>query len=314
MIPALVLTAGLATRLRPLSLVRAKAAVPVAGQPLVRRILTQLRGAGVSDAVLNVHYLPHTITAVVGDGSDLGIRIRYSWEHPILGSAGGPRLAIPLIDAGTFLIVNGDTLSAVDIPALVADHQRSGALVTMAVTPNVTPDKYGGVIVASDGAVVGFTRRGSERASSHFVGLQVVEAAAFASVEAGQPRESVGSLYPELIASRPGSVRAHACAAEFFDIGTPDDYLRTSLLLATREGRGALLGARADVDSSATVADSVLWDDVVVEAGSMLRHCVVADGARVPADTSWVGVSLRRATGELAPGERQVGALAVASI
>ena len=95
MIPALVLTAGLATRLRPLSLVRAKAAVPVAGTPLVLRILRQLAAAGITDAVLNLHHLPHTLAAVVGDGSDVGVRVRYSWEMPVLGSAGGPRHALP---------------------------------------------------------------------------------------------------------------------------------------------------------------------------------------------------------------------------
>ena len=91
MIPALVLTAGLATRLRPLSLVRAKAALPVAGEALARRVLRWLAGAGVTDAVLNLHHLPHTLTAIVGDGSDLDLRVRYSWEMPVLGSAGGPR-------------------------------------------------------------------------------------------------------------------------------------------------------------------------------------------------------------------------------
>ena len=99
MIPALVLTAGLATRLRPLSLVRAKAAMPVGGEPLVRRILRGLRASGVMDAVLNLHHLPHTITQLVGDGSDLGVRVRYSWEQPVLGSAGGPRQALPLLDS-----------------------------------------------------------------------------------------------------------------------------------------------------------------------------------------------------------------------
>src|SRR5262249_26325952 len=112
MIPALVLTAGAATRLRPLSYVRAKAALPVAGKPLVRRILRQLAAAGVRDAVLNLHHLAHTITSVVGDGADLGMRVRYSWESPgVLGTAGGPRHALPLIDAPTFLVVNGDTLT-----------------------------------------------------------------------------------------------------------------------------------------------------------------------------------------------------------
>src|SRR6478672_8495534 len=97
MVPALVLTAGLATRLRPLSFVRAKAALPVAGVPLVRRILTSLASAGITDVVMNLHHLPHTLTTLVGDGSDLGMTVRYSWETPVLGSAGGPRRALPLL-------------------------------------------------------------------------------------------------------------------------------------------------------------------------------------------------------------------------
>src|SRR5688572_5174430 len=105
MIPALVLTAGLATRMQPLSFVRAKAALPIAGEPLVRRILAALAADGVTDAVLNLHHLPHTITSVVGDGADLGLRVRYSWEVPVLGSAGGPQRAIPLIGAPRFLII-----------------------------------------------------------------------------------------------------------------------------------------------------------------------------------------------------------------
>ena len=151
MIPALVLTAGHATRLRPLSFVRAKAAVPVAGEPLASRILRGLAAAGVTDAVLNLHHLPHTLTTLIGDGADAGVRVRYSWEVPVLGSAGGPRRALPLLGASTFLIVNGDTLADIDIAAVVADHRRSGALVTMAVVPNNEPDKYGGVMAANDG-------------------------------------------------------------------------------------------------------------------------------------------------------------------
>jgi ADP-glucose pyrophosphorylase len=69
-----------------------------------------------------------------------------------------------------------------------------------------------------------------------------------------------------------------------------------------------------EVSPDAIIERSILWDDVVVEAGSMLKECVVADGVRVPADTSWHGVTLRVPTGELAPGERRIGDLAVASL
>jgi NDP-sugar pyrophosphorylase family protein len=313
MIPALVLTAGLATRLRPLSLVRAKAALPVAGQPLIVRILRSLSAAGITDAVLNLHHLPHTLTRIVGDGSQLGMRVRYSWENPVLGSAGGPRQALPLLGASPFLIVNGDTLADVDIPALIDAHRQSGALVTMVGTANEHPEKYGGIVASADGAVTGFSRRGSTAPSYHFVGVQVAEREAFASLPPGSPYESTGAVYPALIRDRPGSVRVHVAPAEFHDIGTPDDYLRTSLLFSRRED-GPLLGTGTRVDPSARIEESVLWDDVEVGSGSMLKQCIVTDGAQVPADTSWVGVSVRRAGGELAPGERRIGDLAIASI
>jgi NDP-sugar pyrophosphorylase family protein len=313
MIPALVLAAGLATRLRPLSLVRAKAALPVAGTPLVRRILERLAAAGVRDAVVNLHYLPQTITALVGDGTDLGVRVRYSWEMPVLGSAGGPRRALPLLGSSTFLIVNGDTLTDVDLDALVDAHRRAGALVTMAVVPNTEPHKYGGASVQADGVVTGFVKRGSREPSYHFVGVQAAEAGAFEGVRDDVPSESVASLYPALMARQPGAVRAFVSSAEFFDIGTPADYLSTSLLLHEREG-SPLHGAGARIHAGARVERSVLWDDVEVGEGSFVKECVVTDGVRVPADTSWTGVTLRRANGELAPGERPVEGLAVCSL
>jgi NDP-sugar pyrophosphorylase family protein len=321
MIPALVLTAGLATRLRPLSLVRAKAALPVAGEPLVRRILRWLAGYGVTDAVLNLHHLPHTITGLVGDGAWDGVRVRYSWEVPLLGSAGGPRRALPLLGASPFLIVNGDTLTDVDVAALVADHRQSGALVTMAVVPNAEPAKYGGVVVESDGAVSGFAKRESrtsqvraDEQSYHFVGVQVANAEAFASLPDNVPSESVAERYPALIAERRGSVRAFVTSAEFFDIGTPADYLRTSLLLSARDPRAARPGRRPGIDARATVEQSILWDDVEVGANVRLYRCVVTDGARVPPGSTWENATIRAANGDLTDAELLVGELAIGCI
>jgi NDP-sugar pyrophosphorylase family protein len=330
MVPALVLTAGLATRLRPLSFVRAKAALPVAGTPLIHRILRSLSSAGVRDVVLNLHHLPHTLTRLLGDGSDLGLRIRYSWEVPVLGSAGGPKRALPLLsipesripnpesqipspdNGGTFMIINGDTLTDINLVDVVDDHRRSGALITMAVVPNSEPQKYGGVVVADDGSVIGFARRGSTELSFHFVGVQIAEPQAFATVPPDVPYETVGALYPALISQRPGAIRAYRTRGEFMDIGRPSDYLDTSLTLAQREGID--LSANAEISRTARVERSILWDDVVVEDGAMLKECVVTDGVRVPADTSWHGVTIRNASGELAPGERKIAGLAIASL
>jgi NDP-sugar pyrophosphorylase family protein len=311
MVPALVLTAGLATRLRPLSLVRAKAALPVAGRPLIVRILQALAASGVSQAVLNLHYLAHTLTGLIGDGSALGVHVRYSWEVPVLGSAGGPARALPLLGRGTFLIVNGDTLTDLDVTALLDDHRRSGALVTMAVVPNREPDKYGGVRIGAHDQFEGWVARGSGEPSWHFIGVQAAEPAAFASVSA-HVSSAIRTLYPDLTAVRSDAVRVYRTDASFSDIGTPADYLASTLDVGAREGVDLTAGAR--VAPTARVERSVLWEDVVIDAGVQLQECIVTDGVRVPAHTSWNRVTIRRTSHELCASERQVGDLAIAPL
>ncbi len=321
MLPSLLLTAGLGTRLRPLSAVRAKPAVPVAGEALVRRILRWLSQSGVVDAVLNLHHLPATVCAVVGDGRDLGLRVRYSLENPILGSAGGPRHALPLLASPRFFIVNGDTMTDVNLGEMAESHAGSGALATMAVVPNHAPDRYGGVVVDEAGIVTGFTRRGSQAPSWHFIGVQVAEARAFAALPPDRPAESVGALYPALMREHPGSIRAYRCNASFVDIGTPADYLDTSLALAGAaadppETRPSpLIGARAAIGASARLARTILWDDVEVGADAWLTECVVADGVRVPPGVRWTRkVVVPAGACAPAPGDERIGNLLLTSI
>ena len=286
--PALVLTAGLGTRLRPLTYIRAKAAVPVNGEPLAVRVTRWLAASGYRDLVFNLHHHPATIAACLGDGAALGVRLRYSWEQPVLGSAGGVRHALPLLTDGRgerFLIVNGDTLSDVDLLALEAAHARSGALVTMALIENPNPEKYGGVLV-SDGYARGFTRAGSSQPSFHFIGVQVAEARAFKDLEDGVPSESVNWLYPRLLAANPRSIAAFVSSASFRDIGTPADCLRTSHELAAVEGVRAT-GARARIDPTATIEGTSLWDDVTLGPHVRLVDCIVADGVHIPEGTHY---------------------------
>jgi len=287
---ALVLTAGLGTRLRPLTLARAKAAVPVDGEALAVRVIQWLTNSGVSDFVLNLHHKPESITRVIGDGSRLGARIRYSWESPVLGSAGGPRHAMPLLVDGIdppppLLVVNGDTLTDVDLRGLADHHTRSGARVTMALIPNPRPDKYGGVVVEGD-VVTGFTKRGSGIPSFHFIGVQVIDPGVLQPLDDNVFVESVLGIYPEMMTAAPGSIRAFVSNASFHDIGTPADLLATSLDLAAADGRPGAprRGARVCVDASATVERCLLWDDVTVRPGAVLRECIVADGVTIEAD------------------------------
>jgi len=313
---ALVLSAGLGTRLRPLTYVRAKAAVPVNGETLARRVIRWLGSHGISGIVLNLHHHPETIAASVGDGADLGARVRYSWEQPVLGSAGGPRHALPLLaECGpTFMLVNGDTLTDVDVSAMRAVHVATGALVTMALIPNPRPDKYGGVRVA-DGRVTGFTRPGAAGESYHFIGVQFAECEAFAGLEDGVAAESVKALYPRLMSERPGCIAAFISSASFRDIGTPADYLRTSVELAALEGDRMAAGARVRIADSARVVRSALWDDVTVGRDAQLTDCVVCDGVRIPDGARYERCAILRARGRVpAAGEHIDGDVLIKTV
>jgi len=314
--PAIVLTAGLGTRLRPLSLLRAKPALPVAGVPLIGRILGWLSASGVGSAVLNLHHLPSTITAVVGDGRDFGVQVRYSWEPTILGSAGGPARALPLIGADQFFIINGDTLTDVSLAALAADHRRSGAKVTLALVPNPDPLHYGGVTVDGEGQLVGFTPRGPANTGLHSIGVQAVDADVFAPLDPDVPAESFSGIYRDLMARCPGCVRAFVSHAAFRDIGTAADYLDTCVDIARIEASApSLIDGGTTVADSAVISNCVVWDDVRVGQGATLAWSIVASGARIPGGARFEQSVVRpRDRRPAEPGEQVVGDLLVSRI
>ena len=251
---------------------------------MIRRIVTWLTRQGVRDLVLNLHHLPASLTTIVGDGGDLDARVRYSWEQPVLlGSAGGPRRALPIIGSDTFFIVNGDTLTDLDVSGLASAHKASGALVTLALVPNREPHKYGGILTAADGRVTGFPARGAGAEGSwHFIGVQVAHANAFASVLDGQAVNSIGDAYTRLLESKPGSIHGHACDAAFQDIGTVSDYWTTSFALLGGRPPELAYGKRIHIGTGAHVTQSILWDDVEVGAEAVVDECIVTDGVQVP--------------------------------
>jgi NDP-sugar pyrophosphorylase family protein len=128
----------------------------------------------------------------------------------------------------------------------------------------------------------------------HFVGVQAVNAAAFAGVDPSRPADSLRDVYPALVAARPGAVRVWPADATFHDIGTPADYLDTALRLAAREGVAADRGPGTVVAPTARVTDSVLWDRVTIGPGATVARCIVADDVVVPAGASCVGQVVTR--------------------
>ena len=312
MLPALILAAGTGTRLDPLTRVLAKPVVPLAGRTLIERVLEWLRTQGVTDAVINLHHRPETITGVVGDGSAVGVRIQYSWEPEILGSAGGPRHALPLLGE-RFLIVNGDTLVNFALAPMIADHRTRGADVTVAVIPNPRPHHYHGMRLDADDRVTGFVLKGSSEPSWHFVGVQVTESRVFATLEDNVAAETVTGLYRQLVASRPGALRGFRAQTTFLDVGTSRDYLDAALRLAAPEPNAIEAGAW--IDPRARVTSSVVWRDAAIADGATLEGCIVVSGVRVPSGLSARdAILLPQALARPADLVDRIGTIAVASV
>jgi NDP-sugar pyrophosphorylase family protein len=155
----------------------------------------------------------------------------------------------------------------------------------MAVLQNQTlVARYGGVITDAQGTVRGFVPAGPAAAGYHFVGVQMAHPSVFAHLTLNEPAESTRLVYRELIAARPGSIRAFLASGSFYDVGTPSDYLDAALAIARTESfPSPQIGAGSRVAGTARIVDSVLWDNVSVGAGARLERCVVADGVTIPA-------------------------------
>jgi NDP-sugar pyrophosphorylase family protein len=227
----MILAAGLGTRLRPLTLERPKAAVPVANLPAAAWAARALAGASVRDVAVNLHHLPGRVREAMGDGSKLGIDIVYSPEPDrILGTGGGMRRALEMLGHGPLVAVNGDVVSDVDVSALIETHERAGAPVTLALVPRPDHDRYG-TVTALGGLVTSIVgRRARTRPDPSpdevpmvFSGIHVMEPEAQRLLPASGcvVRETFFAMLEKGL-----PIAAHVHEGFWSDIGTPAEYLR----------------------------------------------------------------------------------------
>ncbi|MBX3261408.1 MAG: NTP transferase domain-containing protein [Labilithrix sp.] len=266
---AMILCAGLGTRLRPLTDWLAKPMVPVGDAPAVGHVASRLRASGVERLVVNVHHRPDDLRAwAAGTGAAI------SEEAELLGTAGGVARAAPLLGDGDVLVWNGDILSDLDPRALERAHAASGAAATLAVVARAAGE--GNVGLGEGGRIVRLRREafGDERAGADFVGVHVVGAGLRASL----PERGclVGDVY--LPALRAGArLASHAVTSAFVDVGSLAAYVDANR--AWLAARGASSWAAPDARVSASVDGSIVGAGSVVEAAAL--RCVVWPGTHV---------------------------------
>src|ERR1700752_5523576 len=139
---ALILAGGKGTRLRPLTVYTPKPIVPICNRPFLLYQIDTLRRAGITDITLSLSYQPNKIEHLLGDGSDYGVKLRYTVEPQPMGTAGAYKFAEELIRERT-IVFNGDILTDLDLKAGLREHEKRGATATGVLTPRDNPNSYG---------------------------------------------------------------------------------------------------------------------------------------------------------------------------
>lgn len=155
---AMVLAAGLGTRLRPVTRSVPKPMVPVLNRPVMEHIVRLLEGNGFTEIIANIHWYPDVIRGHFGDGSGFGVNLEYSFEEELLGTAGGVRKASPFFD-GNFLVISGDAMTDLDLAAMREFHRAHGGIATLATRRVVDTSEFGVVITDDTGRIQGFQEK-----------------------------------------------------------------------------------------------------------------------------------------------------------
>ncbi|MDQ2701195.1 MAG: nucleotidyltransferase family protein, partial [Actinomycetota bacterium] len=155
---AMVLAAGLGTRLRPITYSVPKPMVPILNRPVMEHIVCLLEGQGFNDIIANLHWFPDTIKNHFDDGSGFGVNLSYSYEEDLLGTAGGVYGARDFFD-DDFLVISGDALTDIDLASMKEFHRSHGGIATLATKKVADTSEFGVVITEEGGRIQGFQEK-----------------------------------------------------------------------------------------------------------------------------------------------------------
>jgi NDP-sugar pyrophosphorylase family protein len=293
---AMILAAGYGTRLWPLTADRTKPAIPFLGRPLVGYVAEYLASFGVRDVTVNLHHQPESVREALGDGSRFGVNLRYVHEPEILGTSGALDNARDILDSETFVVINGKIITDIDLAKAIETHRSTGALATLVLRANPKRERFS-VVQTKDGLVTGFggmpaalevgasSDEGSDEPPLMFTGIQILEPRVFDYIPRGVFSHSTTDVYPQAIANGE-RIAAHVAEGAWYELSTIDRYLEISLEMMARENRNVDIGQASSISTSATVTDSILWDDVAIEEGAKVTRAILGDGVQIGAGES----------------------------
>ena len=293
---AVVLVGGEGTRLRPLTLSTPKQMLPIVGVPMIERVLGHLASHGVDEAVLSLGYLPDAFTAAYPDGEAAGVRLTYAVEPDPLDTAGAVRFAAAFaaIDE-TFVVVNGDVLTDLDLTALIDFHRERGAEGTIHLHPVADPSAFGVVPTDAEGRVTAFVEkppRDEAPTNDINAGTYVLEPSVLSRIPANGRVSIERETFPAMV--RDGGLYARADDRYWIDTGTPAAFLEANFdyvegrrgpVIAPGlgdRGDGVYVEGQSDLEGD-VVAHAVVFGGCTVEPTGRVERCVLGRGSVISA-------------------------------
>jgi NDP-sugar pyrophosphorylase family protein len=222
---AVLLVGGAGTRLRPLTYVVPKCLLPVGGKPLLERTMKYLGGHGFTEFVLCVAYLKKQIVDTFGNGSSLGFKIEYAESDAPMGTAGQLKTAERFLD-GTFLTMNGDIVTNLNVSKMVATHKRAGGVATIALKEFGVKIPYGHILVDAGGKITAFEEKPTLSYKAN-AGVYVMERRLLESIPAGKVASLETDVFPKLIA-KGETIHSYFESAYWSDVGSMADFERVN--------------------------------------------------------------------------------------
>jgi len=281
---AIVLAGGMGTRLRPLTYTRPKPMIAVANRPAIDHIVAAAARAGFSEIIIATNYMAEIIQAYCAT-EPFPIPVRCLREDHPLGTAGAVKNVEDQI-TGPFAVIQGDSLSDIDLSGLVAAHRRLGGIATIAVMPVENPSEFGIVELDGEGRIVRFLEKPKrEECFSNLAntGFYLFEPEILGHIPPGTAYDFSFELFPALL--RTGkAIFGWQTQAYWIDLGRIATYLAGNAHCLSREN-GVLLADGASVSPSVTLHPPVLvGDGVVVEEGCEFGpFASIGSGARLGA-------------------------------
>ena len=228
---AMILAAGEGTRLRPLTLTTPKVLLPISGVPLIEYTLRWLKHHGISEVAINVHHLASEIRGFLGDGARFGMKVLYSQEKTLLGTAGGVKRMEAFFDS-PLVVVYGDVLTDLDLSSMAGFHRDRGAAATLAVLDIPNPWEVGVVETDSEGRITAFTEkppRGSEKSNLSSGGVYILEKKVLDYIPDEGFCDFAYDVFPRLIDTGLPLYAYHLEDDDYLlDIGTAEKYNRAN--------------------------------------------------------------------------------------